>query len=588
MKQEWVDVGPLSDFPAGEPVLRKDEGGRRYACVRIGDEVHALDDRCPHEGYPLSQGCVRGGELTCAWHNWKFDVATGENRFGGDPVRRYPTRVEGGRVHLNRALDRGAEVRRLLASLREALARDEMPRALREALRLAALDLPLAEGSGLGRMGIAFEVLARDGAERAEYGFNHGLALLADLCSWIERGWVPAEEAFVAAAHAVAEPSLHLGPRARAPGRASGARALMAFLSSYERPEPAKIVAALEAERREEAEARVRELVEVGGAAAAREALLPFVARHIYSYGHGAIFLAKACELAARFPAVAEDVIAASVVELSWATVETSLPPWAATRAALARVVEGGLGRREVDGGVPIDRADRDAYEALVLEGERQAADATVERLARGVDPVSLLRASAHAAAVRLARFDAAWEQRLEAAVDVLDVSHAVTFAESAISLVTAAPGAPALLAAQLAVLSAAFVGKLRRGDAAAPPAEAPERHGSLLEAAEARDVGRALSIAAGLGPEERLRAYGEIAPFAAFDAAVRPIFYAHTVKTAEALRRLEAADPHADAAYLRALCAYVVPRRPELRVRRVAEVARRFLRDGRPPEGLY
>jgi hypothetical protein len=79
-----------------------------------------------------------------------------------------------------------------------------------------------------------------------------------------------------------------------------------------------------------------------------------------------------------------------------------------------------------------------------------------------------------------------------------------------------------------------------------------------------------------------------DIAPFAAFDAGVRPIFYAHTVKTSEALRRLEAADPTADGAYLRALLTYLVPRRPENRVRRSAEVARRFLRDGRPPEGLY
>jgi hypothetical protein len=68
----------------------------------------------------------------------------------------------------------------------------------------------------------------------------------------------------------------------------------------------------------------------------------------------------------------------------------------------------------------------------------------------------------------------------------------------------------------------------------------------------------------------------------------VRPIFYAHTVKNSEALRRLEAADPEADGAYLRALVAYLVPRRPERRFARVAHVARRFLSDGRPPEGLY
>src|SRR3954464_15372844 len=112
MKHAWIDLGPLADFPADEPALRKGSDGHRFACVRAGDEVHAVDDRCPHQGYPLSQGEVRGGVLTCAWHNWKFDLATGTCAFGGEPVRRYPTRVEEGRVHLDVALDRGAEVRR--------------------------------------------------------------------------------------------------------------------------------------------------------------------------------------------------------------------------------------------------------------------------------------------------------------------------------------------------------------------------------------------------------------------------------------------------------------------------------------------
>src|SRR5690349_1559237 len=132
MKPILSDLGPLQDFPEGELVLRKDEGGRRYACFRQGDAVHAVDDRCPHQGYPLSQGCVKDGVLTCEWHNWKFDLATGDNLFGGEPVRRYPTHVEDGRVHLNRAIDRGAEARRLTGSLRQALARDEAARALRE------------------------------------------------------------------------------------------------------------------------------------------------------------------------------------------------------------------------------------------------------------------------------------------------------------------------------------------------------------------------------------------------------------------------------------------------------------------------
>src|SRR5512136_3110678 len=95
---EWTDLGPIEGFPEAAPALRK-AGGARLACVRQGEAVHVVDDRCPHQGYPLSQGCVRDGVLTCQWHNWKFDLATGNNLFGGEPVRRYPARVVDGRVH---------------------------------------------------------------------------------------------------------------------------------------------------------------------------------------------------------------------------------------------------------------------------------------------------------------------------------------------------------------------------------------------------------------------------------------------------------------------------------------------------------
>ncbi|MGK3996399.1 Rieske 2Fe-2S domain-containing protein [Sorangium sp. So ce1024] len=632
MKADWIDLGPLSEFPAEEPVLRKDDAGRRFACVRRGDEVHALDDRCPHQGYPLSQGALRGGVLTCTWHNWKFDVATGACSFGGEAVRRYATRIDGGRVLLNRAVDTAAEVRRLVAGLREAVARDEPERALREGLRLGAFGLHRGTGTGLGSLHLAFEVLAKDGAERAEHGFDHGLALLADLCAWVERGWVPAEEAFVVAAHAIGEASARLGPRGRGAGSARGSSPL-ARIAEFESDEPAKVSEALEAERRDEAEARMRELVEVRGTAGARRALLPFVAQHLLDYGHGAIFLSKALELAERFSSAADEVLAASTVQLAWATADTSLPPFAATRAALARVAElplpapptpdaaaapAGPTAAPLAAGpaaAPLGPTERAAFEAEVLAGEREAVEATVRWLGRGAAPLALLGAIGHAAAVRLARFDAAWEQRLDAEVGVLDVTHAVTFAEAAAAL---GRGALPREAAQLAVLAAGFVGKLRSGDAAppagaatppaasppaasppaaSPPAAAPPAASppaarapldALLEAAAARDVGRALAVARQLDAAGRRRAFAALAPFAAFDAAVRPIFTAHTVKTLEALQRLEASDPQPDGAYLEALLSYVVPARRELHVRRIAAVAKKFMADGRPPEGLY
>jgi phenylpropionate dioxygenase-like ring-hydroxylating dioxygenase large terminal subunit len=38
-----------------------------------GGAPSALIDRCPHRNVPLSIGRVRGGELECAYHGWRFD-----------------------------------------------------------------------------------------------------------------------------------------------------------------------------------------------------------------------------------------------------------------------------------------------------------------------------------------------------------------------------------------------------------------------------------------------------------------------------------------------------------------------------------
>src|SRR5690606_7058718 len=37
----------------------------------------AIEDRCPHMGFPLRQGTVESGLVTCHWHHARFDLATG-------------------------------------------------------------------------------------------------------------------------------------------------------------------------------------------------------------------------------------------------------------------------------------------------------------------------------------------------------------------------------------------------------------------------------------------------------------------------------------------------------------------------------
>src|SRR5919108_4368022 len=45
--------------------------------VADGDAVVALDNRCPHMGFPLHRGSIEDGILTCHWHHARFDLKSG-------------------------------------------------------------------------------------------------------------------------------------------------------------------------------------------------------------------------------------------------------------------------------------------------------------------------------------------------------------------------------------------------------------------------------------------------------------------------------------------------------------------------------
>lgn len=104
---------PLADAPAHGERRMVELGGHRIGLYRVGEELHALADRCPHRGAPLCSGGrtvhgialgdgvpVRGAEralVRCPWHKWDFDIASG--RCLVHPtlrVRRYRVTVDQG------------------------------------------------------------------------------------------------------------------------------------------------------------------------------------------------------------------------------------------------------------------------------------------------------------------------------------------------------------------------------------------------------------------------------------------------------------------------------------------------------------
>jgi len=103
---EFVDAIGADEVPQGQ-CAAVTVGGRELAVIRAGDDAfHAIDDECPHQGAPLSDGVVDGGLIVCPLHHWEFEYETGACLEEPDcPVARHECKVENGRVLVKLAGD---------------------------------------------------------------------------------------------------------------------------------------------------------------------------------------------------------------------------------------------------------------------------------------------------------------------------------------------------------------------------------------------------------------------------------------------------------------------------------------------------
>ena len=91
----WVRIASLATLEEKGHLVAK-TGNKQLAVFLQDGNIYACNNRCPHEGYPLSEGHLGSGcILTCNWHNWKFDLSTGETLIGGDELTVYDTDLDG-------------------------------------------------------------------------------------------------------------------------------------------------------------------------------------------------------------------------------------------------------------------------------------------------------------------------------------------------------------------------------------------------------------------------------------------------------------------------------------------------------------
>ena len=92
---DWIRIGRLDEFREGRGRVVVVQGAR-VAVFRVGRDVFAVRDACPHMGLSLAEAEPVEGTVTCHGHGWTFDLRTGRSdRRSGVCAKVYDVRVDG-------------------------------------------------------------------------------------------------------------------------------------------------------------------------------------------------------------------------------------------------------------------------------------------------------------------------------------------------------------------------------------------------------------------------------------------------------------------------------------------------------------
>jgi len=412
----------------GKKLLRHD--GKQVLVVVHEGQLFALGNRCPHEGYPLSEGTIGPGcVLTCNWHNWKFDLASGAALVGRDPVRTYEVAERGGEIFIDfRDLPAEECHARALRGIEAAILDNDPARMAREAARLdrAGYD---------ARDALVHAFRLCNG--RLEDGMTHAHAAAADWLLLAASAETPAERLA-----AQLEPLGHIAWDTEGAGE-------FPYPETAAEWNGAGFIAAVEAEDEPAAIAHIRgALAQALPYASLRGAIGEAALAHYAAFGHCAIYTLKAGQLIERLgEEVAEPVSLALARMLVRARREERLPEFRGYAKALT----------EWDGHGAAAAHATD-FIGLSVDGALRRTLASAGRPMR-----ELYDALLGAAMFNLLHFDMAFERATGNAiadnVGWLDFTHALTFANACRHICSERPDLWPRTALQLAL----FIGRNRK-----------------------------------------------------------------------------------------------------------------------------
>ncbi|HIG12820.1 MAG: Rieske (2Fe-2S) protein [bacterium] len=580
MNEAWIPVCPTADFEVGKAKVVKGEAeGRRYQIAVFQSEpgrFDAVDNLCPHEGYPLVQGYVKDCVLTCAWHNFKFRLQDGACIKGDEDVAVYATRITAGQVEVRLVMtEKAVDVPAALESLGEGLLRGQQGRVARDVVRLLQADVSPAT---------LLLFVAKFDAERAEWGTNHALAVAADMLGEVSR--FDGVEA--------ALPIMQAMDNASEANRRRPRRNLVEAVAVTGDADAvgSELRALIEDEDHPGAEAWLLGALQAGfGRDDLERWLLGLCCDHFIGFGHPLIYVTKAFDLldAVGFEH-APDLLPALLFRIVNSTREDILPPMEFLEDHFAAQSPQFEAWSQNKG--PLEDA-AGLREALLDGNKHDACERVTRALEQAADPVLIVNEIVRAASERMLRFDYVLGNSDEVQEGWLDLTHGLTYAHAVRITFERYACADRL---RLLFYAAHFVQRTGPLDlperSAAGPLEATTLEALSLEdiaaAVGSRETDRAVALVRCFlgqgGDVDALR--NRFVDYLLSDKLVRPIVVAHGLKTCLAAFAETAAlddDPLPVLAFTRFASSPI----RERSVSRSVHEAIRFLRDGRPPKRL-
>lgn len=396
----WVDAGRADVLDSTDRhIVRLDD--KQILVLRAGDQLWACNNRCPHEGYPLSEGTLTDGCIvTCNWHNWKFDLKSGDTVVGGDRLRRYTVRIRDERIWIDISSPPADEIiETALQDLSDCFADHEYDRMAREVARIEA-----AGGSALRALNHTLAATH----DRFEYGMTHAIAAGADWLRLFDENKDDPARRLAAVVEVIGNLAWDSRRMPEVP-----------FTSESRSFDRNAFLTAVENEDEHLAIAYARGAINKGlSFDDLYETLCRAALAHYQDFGHSLIYVNKSCEFLERAGNESfEPVLLMLVRSLIFATREDLIPEFKAYRPALVSTPQS-LGALVVD------------------ELKTNSVAQCLERIAESdATPEETYNVLMEAAAWQLLHLDLSFAETVTGPVQDnvgwLDVTHTITFANA-------------------------------------------------------------------------------------------------------------------------------------------------------------